>query len=295
MSDLIREMCKSGPVVTDGAWGTQLQARGLVAGACPELWNLTRADCVADVARAYVEAGSEVILTNTFGANAVVLARHGLADQVSQINRAGVAISKSAAGRRARVFASMGPTGKILEMDEISVAEVSGFFTEQADALAGAGADAIVVETMSALAEARLAVKAARETGLPVVASMTFGAGRDGTRTVMGVTPEQAAATLMAAGASAIGANCGEGAARLLPVCQRLRAVTDLPLWLKPNAGRPELIDGKSVYAHSGEDVFAEQVEQLIAAGANFVGGCCGTGPSFIRALAERLTGKSRE
>ena len=143
--------------------------------------------------------------------------------------------------------------------------------------------------------EAGLAVKAACETGLPVVASMTYGAGRDGTRTIMGVTPEQAAATLAEAGASAIGANCGEGAARLLPVCRRLRAATNLPLWLKPNTGRPELLDGHVLYANSDAKFFAEQVALLVSAGANFVGGFCGTGPEFIRALVERLTREKAE
>lgn len=290
MSDLIRELCASGPVITDGAWGTQLQQRGLTAGACPEQWNLTHPERVESVARAYVAAGSQVILTNTFGGNAILLERHGLADRTAEINRAGVEISRCAAGGRARVFASIGPTGKMLEMDEVTEDDLLRVFSKQAFALAEAGADGIVVETMSALAEAEIAVKAAWETGLPVVGSMTYGAGRDGTRTVMGVTPEQAATALAEAGASAIGANCGEGAARLLPVCRRLRAATGLPLWLKPNAGRPELRDGQSVYADSGEELFAEQVALLVEAGAGLVGGCCGTGPEFIRALAERLS-----
>lgn len=295
MSNIVRELGAGGPVITDGAWGTQLQARGLTAGSCPELWNLTHPECVEDVARSYVDAGSQVILTNTFGGNAILLARSGLADQVCEINRAGVEISKRAADGRARVFASIGPTGKILEMEEIPEQEMRREFFRQATALADAGADAIVVETMSGLPEARLAVEAACATGLPVVASMTYGAGRDGTRTVMGVTPEQSVAILVAAGASAIGANCGEGAERLLPVCRRLRAATTLPLWLKPNAGRPELVDGRAAYAHSGAEAFAEQAALLVAAGANFVGGCCGTGPEFVRALVARLGGGKQE
>ncbi len=243
MSRLMQEMCANGLVLTDGAWGTQLQVRGLLVGEYPEIWNLLRPDYVEAVAHAYVEAGSQVILTNTFGANSLTLARHDLADRTAEINRKGVEISRCAANGQAKVFALMGPTGQVLGRGVVSQAQVFFAFREQAEALAEGGADAIVIETMSDLAEAELAVAAARTTGLPVIAGMVYGAGRNGDRTIMGVTPEQAAERLAAAGADVIGANCGESAARLLPICVRLRAATSLPLWLKPDAGRPHLLE----------------------------------------------------
>jgi methionine synthase I (cobalamin-dependent) len=163
-------------------------------------------------------------------------------------------------------------------------------FVEQATALTRGGADAIVVETMADLEEAKLAVAAARVTGLPVVACMVFDSGKNLDRTMMGITPEQAAQELSEAGADVIGANCGQGIAGFLPICQRLRAVTDQPIWIKPNAGLPQLVDGRAVYAGTPAD-FASQVSALIAAGANFIGGCCGTSPEYISAICRRLPG----
>ncbi|MBI3697379.1 MAG: homocysteine S-methyltransferase family protein, partial [Acidobacteria bacterium] len=190
---LIRRLVEERPVVADGAWGTELQARGLEAGECPDAWNLSHPARVEGVARAYVEAGSRVLLTNTFRANRVALAGYGLADRTVEINRAGAAISRRAAAGRACVFASIGPSGKLLAAGEIDEKTLSAAFQEQARALAGAGADALVLETMADLAEARLAIAAAQETGLPVVASMVFDTGKNKDRTMTGVTPEQAA------------------------------------------------------------------------------------------------------
>jgi len=196
--------------VTDGAWGTQLQAQGLPNGACPEAWNLQHPDRVEAVARSYVEAGSRVILTNTFGANRIALARHGWEGEVAAINRAGVAASRRAAGAAARVFASMGPTGAMLSAGEITESEARAAFAEQARFLAEAGAAALVVETMTDLREAELAVAAAVETGLTVVACMVFGVGSARDEIVKGVTPEQAAEVLATVGAAVIGADGGE-------------------------------------------------------------------------------------
>ena len=288
MGGLIELLDSRGPVLLDGAWGTQLQARGLQIGACPDAWNLLFPGLVEEVARSYVEAGSRVILTNTFGASRIALKRHGLAEEAVEINRAGARISMEAADDRARVFASIGPTGALLAMEEVSEDEVRDAFKEQAEALAEGGADAIVVETMTDLTEAKLAVGAALETGLPVVACMVFDAGKSADRTMMGVTPECAAAELEAAGVSAIGSNCGLGVEQMLPICRRLRAATGLPLWIKPNAGLPELVNGKAVY-HTSPSEFADSALELVAAGAYFIGGCCGTGPAYIRALAGRL------
>ena len=276
------------PVISDGAWGTQLQAQGLGPGECPDAWNLTHPDRVGSVARAYVEAGSQVILTNTFGANRLRLAAHGLGDQAVEINQAGARLSRAAAGDRAKVFASIGPTGKLLAMEETTEAELLAVFTEQARALAAEGVDALLLETFGDLDEIRPAIAAARATGLPVVASLVFGSGPARDRTMMGTTPEQAAAAVIAAGADAVGANCGNGIGGYIPICRRLRAATDRPLWLKANAGLPEMVGGKAVYRTSPE-YFAARTLELIAAGATFVGGCCGTSPAFISAIKRAL------
>ena len=288
MHPFLEQLLGSGPLVTDGAWGTELQARGLGLGEFPDSWNLTHAERVAEVARAYVEAGSQIILTNTFGANRIRLAENGLAGEAAAINRLGVEISRQAAGDRVRVFASIGPTGKLLMSGDVSEDEMRAGFEEQAQALAQAGAHGLVVETMSDLAEARLAIAAARTTGLPVVACMVYDSGRDKDRTMMGSTPEQVAESLTEAGADVIGANCGQGITGFTAICRRLRAATDRPLWMKPNAGLPEMVEGKAHYSATPAD-FAAHIPKLVEAGASFVGGCCGTGPAFIAAIRRQL------
>ena len=199
-------------------------------------------------------------------------------------------ISKRAAAGKAAVFASIGPSGKLLMTGETSAEELSVAFAEQAEAIVQGGADAIVVETMSDLEEAKLAIAAACITGLPVVACAVFDAGKDKDRTMMGATPELVAKVLTEAGADVIGANCGQGIAGFLPICRRLRAATDRPLWLKPNAGLPELIDGRAVYTTTPEE-FVAYVPELIKLGASFVGGCCGSSPEFIKAVARCVRG----
>lgn len=277
------EFAAAGPVLSDGAWGTQLQARGLTDGECPDHWNLVHPDRVMDVARSYVEAGSAVILTNTFRANRVALAPYGLGGQIAAINAAGVRLSREAAQGRARVFASIGPTGKVLAVGEISPEEALAAFREQAQALAEGGADALLIETMSDLGEASLALEGARTTGLPVLVSFAFESGKNRDRTMTGATPEQVAHRMAEEGADSVGANCGVGIAEYVPICRRLRAATSLPLWIKPNAGLPELVDGRPVY-RTGPDQFASHIPALVDAGANFIGGCCGTDPRFIGA-----------
>jgi 5-methyltetrahydrofolate--homocysteine methyltransferase len=288
MHPTIAKLVSAQPIVTDGAWGTQLQQRGLPIGACPDAWNLTQPAKVEEVARAYVEAGSQIILTNTFGANRFILARHNLADQVVAVNRAGVDISRRAAAGRAAVFASVGPSGVMLMMGQVKEDELKAAFVEQVQAIAQAGADGIVIETMSDPAETVLAVAAARETGLPVVACMTFDSGAKLDRTMMGTTPEQAVEQLVAAGADVIGSNCGHGIAGIIVVCRRLRAATNLPLWIKANAGLPQMVAGEAVYKQTPAE-FADHVPELVSAGATFIGGCCGTTPEFIRAMVEKL------
>jgi len=288
LNGLLEKILKHIPVVTDGAWGTQLQRRGLEPGGSPDAWNLTHASEVEHVARSYVEAGSQIILTNTFGANRIMLERHGLERMTREINKAGAAISRRASGEKSFVFGSMGPSGKLFVMAEVAEAALTAAFEEQADALAEGGAHGIVVETMTDLEEAKLAVAAARKTALPVVASMVYDCGKEYDRTMMGITPEQAAQELAEAGADVIGANCGLGIEYFLVVTQRLRAATSLPVWIKPNAGLPEVSEGRVSYRTTPEE-FAAHALKIRDAGAHFIGGCCGTTPEFIRALIQKL------
>ena len=291
MHPLIESLLSNGPVLTDGAWGTQMQARGLAVGGCPDEWNLSRPEAVEEIPRAYVEAGSQIVLTNTFRSNRVTLADYALADQTEAINRTGAEISCRAAGDRARVFASIGPSGRMLMMGEVSEQQLLDAFGEQARALAAGGAHGLVIETMGDLAEAKLAVQGAKTSGLPVVACMCFDSGADLDRTLMGTTPEQAAQELTAAGADVIGANCGQGIAGYVEICRRLRAATDRPIWVKPNAGIPELVNDVPVWKTAPEE-FGSYGPALVAAGASFLGGCCGTAPQFIRALRDAIRGE---
>jgi methionine synthase I (cobalamin-dependent) len=205
-------------------------------------------------------------------------------DELDAINRAGVSISKKAAGDHARVFASIGPTGKILMSGEVSPQQVASAFAAQAQSLAAAGADALLIETMSEIDEARLAVEAARRTGLPVIASFAFDSGKSKDRTMMGATPEAIVAAMVDAGVDAIGANCGVGVELSVPICARLHAACDLPIWIKPNAGLPT-IEGTSIRYATSADYFASHFAALADAGASFVGSCCGSTPEFIAAL----------
>jgi methionine synthase I (cobalamin-dependent) len=239
-----------------------------------------------------VEAGSQIILSNTFGANRIRLAEAELANRAVDINRAGVELSRRAAGERALVFASMGPTGKLIMNGDITAGEVAAAFAEQAEALAAAGANGLVVETMMDLEETTLAVTAARKTGLPVVACMVFDSGKNQDQTMMGSTIEDAVKALTAAGADVIGANCGQGISGFPAMCRRLRAATDRPIWLKPNAGLPQIVAGAAEY-DATPAAFSALVPELIAAGANFIGGCCGTGPAFIKAIGRCLSERS--
>jgi methionine synthase I (cobalamin-dependent) len=286
--NIIERLLADGPAVTDGAWGTQLQARGLESGECPDTWNLTHADRVEEVARAYVEAGSQVILTNTFRANRIAMEAVELPGTLEEINRAGVAISRRAAGDLAAVFASIGPSGKLLPAGEVDPDKLYESFSEQARWLAEAGADVLLIETMSDLEEARIALAAALPTKKPVAVSMVFDAGRRKDRTMMGNTPEQCARELMEAGAAVVGANCGCGVEGYVEIARRMHAAASVPIWIKANAGLPELVEGKAVWRMEPQ-VFAGYVPALLEAGARFIGGCCGTGPEFIRAMKGRI------
>ena len=289
MHDTIQQLLAEGPVIIDGAWGTELQKQGLKPGDSPEALNLERPEIVVAVARSYVEAGSRIIITNTFGGTRFTLERHGLAGQVEAINRAGAEISKRAAGDQALIFASLGPTGKMLMMGEVTEEELLDAFSEQAQALAAGGADGLVIETMSDLEEAKVALQACKATGLPVVVSMVYDAGADLDRTMMGTPVELAAEELTEAGADVIGSNCGQGIEGFVKLCERMKANTTLPIWIKGNAGLPEIVNGKTVYKTAPE-TFASFVQPLLDAGADFIGGCCGTSPDFIRAVKSQIS-----
>jgi len=273
-------------LVSDGAWGTELSRLGLPAGDPPEKWNLERPDQVRTVPEAYVAAGSDIILTNTFGGSRLKLAKVGLDEQLVEINRTGAQISKQAAGDRALVFASVGPTGEfVVPLGTISEEEMVACFAEQIKALAEGGADGIVVETMADLGEAKAALRAAKDnTDLPVVVSLAYDKGPAGFATMMGVKPDQAAAEIEAAGADMVGSNCGTGIQDMTEVVRLMRPATSLAIWAKANAGLPELVAGKTVFKETPEQM-AQQLPAIVQAGASIVGGCCGTTPDHIRLL----------
>ncbi|HOX04860.1 MAG TPA: homocysteine S-methyltransferase family protein [Planctomycetota bacterium] len=290
MIDLKKLLKDRRVLVSDGAWGTELAKRGLGAGEVPERWNVERPDEVRGVAASYVAAGSDIILTNSFGGTSIKLARSGLAGRAGEFNLAAAELSKKAAAGKALVFASVGSCGEILEpYGELTPEKAQASFAEQVRWLAEGGADGIVIETLADLGEARIALSAAKEScRLPVVVSMTFEKGPGGIATMMGVRPEQAAAELTAAGADMVGANCGAGIEQMIEVTRALRAATKLPLWIKPNAGKPELVGGRTVYRETPAE-FAARAAELVAAGAAVVGGCCGTTPEHIRLMVEAV------
>lgn len=288
MHETIRDLLRERPVLIDGAWGTELQKQGLKPGDSPEALNLNQPEIVEAVAASYVKAGSRIIITNTFGGTRFTLERHDLADRVAEVNRAGAALSKHAAGDQALVFASLGPSGKMLMMGDVTEEELLEAFSEQAQALADGGADGLVIETMSDLEEALIALKACKATGLPVVASMVYDAGEHLDRTMMGISVEQATVALTAAGADVIGSNCGQGIEGFISLCAKMKANTHLPIWIKGNAGLPEMEEGKAVYKITPQQ-FAASAKPLLDAGADFIGGCCGTSPDFIAELKRAL------
>jgi len=281
-------LIQNGVVVADGAWGTELAKKGLKPGECPESWNLHRPQDVRALPAAYVQAGAQIVLTNTFGASRLKLARSGLADRTAEINREGARLSREAAQDRALVFASVGPTGELLQpLGSIGESEMIEVFREQIQALLEGGIDGVAVETMSDLAEAKCALKAAREVGdLPVVTCATFDKGPAGYATMMGVTPEHAASELQEAGADIVGSNCGLGIQNMLDIARLMRPATSRPLWIKSNAGKPELVGGRTVFRDSPKDM-AARVPELVEAGAQFIGGCCGTTANHIEAIAQ--------
>lgn len=280
-------------LVLDGAMGTMLQERGLKAGQSPEEMNLTMPDVVAGVHRAYLEAGADIVVTNTFGGSRPKLAHYGLEGRLAEINAAGVAIARAVAGDRAYVAASIGPTGRFVEpVGDLTFDEMAAVFREQADALIGAGADIITLETFLDIKEARAAVIAIREVSaqIPVIAQLTFD---DKGRSVLGTPPEAAAITLEAVGADMVGSNCGLGVDGIYEILSAMRRVTRLPLISQANAGLPQLKDGRTLFPGTPEEMTAYH-DRMLALGVRVIGGCCGTTPAHIRAIKDALAGKEQ-
>jgi len=289
----LREEIASGRVlVSDGGWGSFLVAAGLQPGECPELWNVTHPDVVKDIAKQYADAGADMVMTNSFGGTRIKLEAYGLSDRVSELNEAAARLSRAVAGDTRHVLASVGPTGKFLMMGEVTEDDLYAQFREQAIALERGGADACSVETMSALDEAGIAVRAVREnTKLEVVASFTFTTLTDtGYRTMMGVSAPDMAAAMLDAGAHILGINCTLGPREMVSVARELRAAAPgTPILVHPNAGSPIRADDGSVTYPETPESMAACVPDLINAGVNIIGGCCGTGPAHIRAIAKAV------
>ena len=291
----IIDKIKAGKIlISDGAWGTFLQEKGLQPGECPELWNITHPEDVLDIAKGYINAGSDMIETNSFGGSKFKLANYGLEDQVHKLNKAAAEISRKAAGPDKYVLGSIGPTGKILMMGDVTEEELYDAFKEQVKGLEAGGVDAIMIETMTDLDEARLAIKAAKEnTGCEVFCTMTFEKTVDGQfRSMMGIGPTDMVNTLIDAGAELIGANCGNGIADMIGIVEETRkANKDIPILVHANAGMPIYKDGETVFPETPDEM-AILVPKIIAAGANVIGGCCGTTPGHISRVREVVDGK---
>jgi 5-methyltetrahydrofolate--homocysteine methyltransferase len=289
--NILDELKQNKILLSDGAWGTFLHAKGMSPGECPELWNITRRKDVLEIAESYIKAGSDIIETNSFGANRLKLSQYGLGDRVNEINHAAASISREAAGDSKHVAGCVGPTGKMLIMGDVTEDELYDCFCEQAVALEKGGTDIIIIETMSALDEASIAVRAAREnTGCTVIITMTFSKDlKGGYFTMMGVSPLDMVTTMKEAGAHITGSNCGNGIEEMIGVVNAIRAAdAGIPVIIQANAGIPEFVDGKTFYRETPA-IMASFVPELIKAGVNIIGGCCGTTPEHIRAMRKAL------
>lgn len=287
----LRDVIRERPLLGDGAMGTQLMYAGLEQGNCGEAWNLTHPERVLAIQRRYAEAGSDCILTNTFGGSRIMLNRHSNADKVVDINQAAVAIVREAfGGREGYVIGDIGPFGGLMEpYGDFTEQQVREAFREQAGALVDGGADAIIIETQTSLEELLLGIEAAKEAGSQcVIGSMAYDVTLDGStfRTMMGIDPERAAEFMQEHGADVVALNCGTGMdmERARQAVDRYKKVTDLPLMVQPNAGLPKLVSMKVVYDETPEQM-VEGLVPLLQAGANLVGACCGSTPDHIRAF----------
>ncbi|MCX5637141.1 MAG: homocysteine S-methyltransferase family protein [Planctomycetota bacterium] len=289
---------RQGLFLLDGAMGSELIARGLEMGTCNEYLNVTSPNIVSGIHRAYLQAGSDAILTNTFGANKYVLARHGFGDEVAKINTDGAKIARQAAGKERYVLGDIGPSGDFLEpLGGLKHNELKAAFVQQAKALLDGGVDGFIIETMTALDEMTIAIEAVKSIGgdLPVFASMAFDKASSGFKTMMGVDVESAVSKMVSLDVDAVGFNCGtvsldeyvELAQEFVSKIMALKK-SGVAILAEPNAGRPELVEGRAVYKVSPED-FAAAAEKIHSTGVNIIGGCCGTGPEHIKAIASAL------
>jgi len=292
MKPTLLELIEQGKtLVSDGAWGTFLQEKGLEAGKCPEQWNDIHPEAVLDIARGYIAAGADMVETNSFGGNRFKLEAFGLESQVYLLNRKAAELSRQAAGNDKYVLGSIGPTGKMLIMGDVTEEELYDAFKEQAVALYEGGADAIIIETMTAIDEASIAVKAAREnTPCEVICTMTFDHLVTGDyRTMMGVSPAEMVVALKESGVHILGANCSNGIEGMIKITEEIRSVdSQIPILIHANAGLPVLQGICTVFPES-PDMMAAFAPRLAKAGANIIGGCCGTTPEHIHRLVEVL------
>ena len=293
----LRSRIQEGVFLLDGAMGTQLFARGVEPGRCNDAICVESPDIVADIHRAYLEAGSDAVITNTFGASRYTLARHGCAEQVHAINQAGAAVARRAAGEDKYVLGDIGSTGDFLEpLGTLKADALREAFAAQAQGLLDGGVDGFIVETMTALEEIEVAVSAVQslDSGLPIFASMSFDKTAADFRTMMGVDVTAAVTKLVSLDVDAVGFNCGtatldEYVALAQAYVAAARATgKEVIVFAEPNAGKPELLDGEAVYRVTPEE-FAEAEKQILAAGIHVLGGCCGTAPPFIAAVAKAL------
>lgn len=291
MSTGILELVRQRTVLLDGAIGTELMARGLPQGSCPEIWNVERPAAVKDIHRDYFDAGSDVVSTNSFGGSRIKLAAHGLEARTRELNAAAARLVRAAAPAGKFVAGSIGPTGKFLKpQGEFSEEEFEAAYAEQAGALSDGGADVFLIETQYDLREALCALRGARRaSGLPVFVTMTFNLVPRGYFTLMGDSVARSLHALEKEGARAVGANCTLNSEQMAGLVKVMRKETDLPLIAQANAGQPVVqTDGKVTYSQGLEE-YVRFIPDIVRSGADLVGGCCGTNPAFIKAMAKFL------
>jgi len=286
----ILELAKKRTVIFDGGMGTMLMAAGLKAGDCPETWNIGKPSVVTDIHRKYYEAGSDVVHTNTFGGNAIKLADKGLSDQMEKINVEAAKLAKEACPAGKFVAGDIGPTGKLIKpLGDLVLEEAEEGFYRQAQALIKGGVDLISIETMFSLEEALAALRAAKRLGdVLVIAALTFNRTKKGFYTIMGEGVQQTISAFEGAGADVIASNCSLGSRDMIDLTKELRAATRKPILIQPNAGKPVTQKGVTSYQQTPAE-FAQDGKEIRNSGADMIGGCCGTNPEFIRALAEAL------
>lgn len=289
----LQDLFQKGPIILDGATGSNLMAKGMPMGVCPEDWIYHHKEAIVSLQKAYVEAGTQILYAPTFTANRIKLAEYDMEDRLEELNRAMVRYSREAAGDRAFVAGDLTMTGRQLyPVGDLMFEDLVDVYKEQVRAILKEGVDLFVIETMMSLQECRAALLAVKETcDLPVMISLTY--NEDG-RTLYGTSPEIAMVVLEHMGADIVGVNCSTGPLAMIPLVKAMLPYADIPIMVKPNAGMPELENGETVYKMTPEE-FADACEQLVDAGASVVGGCCGTRPDHIKALADRMRGKKVE